>query len=53
MKKVFKIILIAELIILFLFVVGYFVFEQNYVPQEVYGICNNISDFKINESLLN
>jgi len=53
MRKILKIILISELIIFFIFFCGYFIFEQNYVPKEVYEICNNVSDFIINENLLN
>jgi len=54
MKKILKIILIVEMIILSVFFIGYFIFEQNYISEEDYGICPNTTlNYGINESLLN
>ncbi len=66
MRKIYKIILIIELIILFIFMIGYAIYEDDYVSKESYeGIrqpvispvvepCSDITfNFEINESLIN
>ncbi len=52
MKKIFKIILIAELIILSIFFIGYFIFEYDYEKANQVNICSNETFYNISENLV-
>jgi hypothetical protein len=53
MRKIWKIIIIVELIILLIFLVGYMIYEREHIPQENYSNIRQPVIAPVNDSCYN